>query len=564
MAAHPLSLLDDAWIPVLRASGARTTIRPAEVTSRLPEDPIVAFDWPRADFDAGMRELMIGLLSTACWRWVADLDNWLDWWEQPPTPKDLERYFAPLARAFMLDGDGPRFMQNLDDLETHPSPVGSILIDAPGENTLRKNRDLFVKRDHVPAVMARSTAAIALFTLQTFAPSGGAGHRTSLRGGGPMTTLIVPPEIPEQPPSLWHLLWLNAAWPPEWPDPMAALERVFPWLASVRRSDKGQITTPEHVHPAQCYWGMPRRIRLDFEPNDRSAPCDLTGDADEVVVRTLRTRPHGSNYAAWGRYHPLTPYRRTKRTDCEWLPLHPQPGRLGYRNWVGLVVADVPEEQLALRQPAHVLSLARARLEEAGINRRARVLANGFDMDNNMKARGFVESQMPLPLLSSGIIEEGDELMRCMVRGAREAEAILGRAVGMALYGRNMPAGDGGERRLARDRFWDRTELPFLERIDRLADLLETGRADETVMRRVLRETTEDWHRLLTREAVSIFDELAPLASIEDADIERLVGARRFLTSALLGYGRAGKALFGALVLPPPETRRGSKGRTAA
>nr|WP_231886596.1 type I-E CRISPR-associated protein Cse1/CasA [Methylomonas methanica] len=51
-----------------------------------------------------------------------------------------------------------------------------------------------------------SCAATALFTLQTNAPSGGVGHRVGLRGGGPLTTLVLPKASQT---TLWQKLWLN-------------------------------------------------------------------------------------------------------------------------------------------------------------------------------------------------------------------------------------------------------------------------------------------------------------------------------------------------------------------
>jgi hypothetical protein len=111
----------------------------------------------------------------------ANEEDWKAWWHHPPPPAELEATFAPLAAAFNLDGDGPRFLQDLEDFPGDSLPIERLLIDAPGENTVERNTDLLVKRDRV-ALLGRPAAAMALYTLQTFAPSGGAGHRTSLRG----------------------------------------------------------------------------------------------------------------------------------------------------------------------------------------------------------------------------------------------------------------------------------------------------------------------------------------------------------------------------------------------
>ena len=59
------NLIDASWLPVRRRSGAVERIPPWRINDRIGEDPVVAFDWPRADFNGAAHELLIGLLSTA-------------------------------------------------------------------------------------------------------------------------------------------------------------------------------------------------------------------------------------------------------------------------------------------------------------------------------------------------------------------------------------------------------------------------------------------------------------------------------------------------------------------
>ena len=255
--------------------------------------------------------------------------------------------------------------------------------------------------------------------------------------------------MPDQPVPLWHQLWANVFWDDGWDDPSERPERVFPWLAPTRVSDKGQVTTPEDVHPAQAFWGMPRRIRLDFEANEDGAPCDLTGAVDAVVVRTYRTRPHGTNYAAWSLGHPLTPYYRSKPTDPEWLPVHPQPGRLGYRDWVGLVLGDA-DGNASTRAPAAAVVQAEKRLGRMAqeVRRGTRLHAAGYDMDN-MKPRGFVESEMPVRIVAQAVQDDFEVVVRNLVLGAREAQGILSEQRTARALG---PRGAGRRRRAARPR----------------------------------------------------------------------------------------------------------------
>jgi CRISPR system Cascade subunit CasA len=521
-------------------------IRPAELAAQIDSDPIIAFDWPRADLDGGAREFIIGLLATACWRQIVDDDGWEDWWEQPPKSATLDACFAPMREAFLLDGPGPRFLQDLDELEGEAVPAAALLIDTPGANALKNNTDLFVKRGRIE-VLSRAAAAIALFTLQAQAPAGGAGHRVSLRGGGPLTTLL----LPEAPTTLWHRLWVNVCWEDSWAPSDADMKRIFPWLAPTRVSDKGQVTTPADVHPAQAYWGMPRRIRLDFEANADAAPCDLTGEIDPVVVRSYRTKPRGTDYAAWSRGHALTPYYRTKPDAAEWLPVHPQPGRLGYRDWIGLVLGDDDQGSTAARATA--VDAAMRRLSRKGALR-ARLHASGYDMDN-MKARGFVESEMPVRLVGEHMRDDYEIVVRHLVAGAREAAGILSTGVRQALWDREAPAADAGLRRLARDRFWDETERPFHDAVAALADAIEAAAGDEAAIQALLPETRVRWCDRLAQTVWSIFAALVPLDQIEERDAQRLIAARRDLHWALQGYGKSGGALFKALGLPAPPSK---------
>ena len=328
----------DAWMPVRRPSGS-AAIRPAELTASVSTDPVLAPDWPRPDFRFATLEMLAGLLATACP--PADEDAWFDWWEEPPTPETLDAALESVAGAFVLDGNGPRFLQDAEELVATSEPVERLLIEAPGASTTSKNTDLLVKRGRI-AALGRPTAAMALYTFQSWAPAGGAGNRTGLRGGGPLVTMVAP----QAKRTLWHLVWANV--PVGKPAAPADFPHIFPWLAPTVLSNGGRGVTPAEAHPLQAWWGMPRRIRLDFAETDPPTPCDITGRPDSVRVTGWRQRPNGANYLAWGGRHPLTPHFRLKPGE-ELLPVHPQPGGIGYRHWLGLVTATRDE----LRSPAH-------------------------------------------------------------------------------------------------------------------------------------------------------------------------------------------------------------------
>ena len=535
-----MNIVSDVWVPVIRRSGEQARISPPGITDDYDADPVIALDWPRPDFCVAGLELLIGLLATAC---PPDGSaDWFDRWERPPSPDVLTAAFAPLAAAFVLDGDGPRFMQDRDDLVSEAEPVEQLLIEAPGASTRAKNTDLLVRRGRV-ATMGRAAAAMALYTFQSWAPAGGAGNRTGLRGGGPLVTMVMPGTRP----TLWQTLWANV---PEGEAAAAAdLPHIFPWLAATQTSKEGRVVTPTAAHPLQCWWGMPRRIRLDFTSLDAPRRCDMTGQPDTVAVSTWRQRPHGPNYAAWGGVHPLSPTYQQK-PGTERLAVHPQPGGIGYRHWLGLVLKD----DAGLRLPAPTISTWRdARQPDVRIE--PRLLAAGFDMDN-MKARGFVESIMPLPAGPDPDAQTRlDHLARRLVRSAEAVANMLRAAVRAALFSAGAPARDMELLSLVRERLWAETEPAFFDALAR-RPMPEDGTAERA------------WQALLRSAALRLFDEAAPMQpdvpplTRQGETVPRLVRARRTLLFGLQGFGKDGQALFERLGLPAAQPGKQKKGAT--
>lgn len=517
-----LNLLAASWLPVVRRHSGACTIRPAQIIDTHTDDPIISVAWPRPDFRIATLELLIGLLTTAC---PPSTRTWDRWFRSPPTPDALDEAFAPFVPAFNLDGDGPRFMQDREDLQTDPSGIEQMLIETPGDATKQKNTDLLVHRDQI-GTLGRPAAAMALYTLQSWAPAGGAGIRTGLRGGGPLVTLA----LPSPSPTLWELVWANVpagGKPPDQDDFLL----VFPWLAPTVQSDDKTTVTPDDAHPLQAWWGMPRRIRLDFRDGD--GRCGLTGAPDSVQVTGFRQRPRGANYNAWGLKHPLTPHYQPK-AGGEYLPTHPQPGGIGYRDWIGLVLPSNDKNKL----PA--ACIATWRDTRAPYGTRPRILAAGFDMDN-AKARSFIEAEMPLNDTAT------DELAYDLVQAAEIVAALLRMGVRSGLYSSGATVKpDALVFSTARERLWEETEAAFFAALRNNAP-----DARKTWLEKTLRPT-----------ALRLFDDAVPLAP--DADptaAARISNARRGLDFALNGYGKMGEALMAALGFPPPDRKSGAGGR---
>jgi CRISPR system Cascade subunit CasA len=484
---------------------------PWEVTTRYSDDPVVALSAPRPDFNGALIQFLIGLLQTAC---APDSPRtWREWLRDPPTPEDLYAKFQPIAYAFELDNDGLRFMQDrklvLESIKD-ATPIGALLIDMPGENTIQRNTDHFIKRGGVEKLCSACTAT-ALFTLQTNAPSGGQGHRTGLRGGGPLTTLIMGD-------TLWQTAWLNvlesAAFLAYSGDPAKTeASRRFPWLASTRTSEKGsktERTTPLDVHPDQHFWAMPRRIWLLHRSTTLNEQCDICGKAETTLYHQYLAKNYGVHYdGPW--LHPLSPYYMDK--DNQPNPVHPQPGGIGYRHWLGLVENNADNT----KRVARVVEQYRKLQREDG-----RLWAFGYDMDN-MKARCWYDAEMPLVLAPESIEAEYKGQVEAMIRAAQHVRDELRRNAKNALFGPHTEV--KGDLSYIDRRFWSATEPIFYALLRGTRDTLNAGEDTTPLLR--------EWYTTLTRTAYRIFDDVSQTGDFNAADPRRIALAWNALIRAL-------------------------------
>ena len=513
-----MNLLSDTWMPVRLRHGMREWISP----ERLSDPDVVAFDADRPDFNGALAQFAIGLLQSATP--VNSASEWRQGFKAPPSAAVLHEWFAPIEAAFVFDGDGARFMQDRSLLAEEFSDIGGLLIDSPGENTVKNNGDHFVKRGHVEALCPQC-AALALLTLQINAPSGGAGHRTGLRGGGPLTTLIDVAAGDSN--SLWHGLWLNVRERDSFLSlsgdrTKTALHQRFPWLADITAIQKSDgETAPMQVHPDHVFWAMPRRIRLDFK-HVSEGTCDICARPSEHRLQRYATRNYGMNYkGAWE--HPLSPYYETKEG---WLPLHPQPGGLGYRQWLGWVAgagADAKRSRKRARVVAHALD-ERGRQLGASLS----LWAFGYDMDN-MKARCWYESRIPL----YGLAE-------CPKDSQREVEVEVGQHLAAAELAAFFLRSSVKEAWFGADArgdfshidasFWGSTEPAFYRQLEKRITAARDGHEFDRIA------AAEQWLAALKQAVMRLFDEVfVGAGAIERQHPRRAAEARRKLMAGLRG-----------------------------
>lgn len=568
-----MNLIEDRWLPVIRKSGY-TRIAPHEIADGV--DPVLRLAATRPDFNASLLQFLIALVQTAAP--PTSTAGWVDRYLSPPDPAQLQALFTAFARYFALDGDGARFMQDFvpaELAEQEPNDIAALLIEVPGEQATKFNKDLFVKRGGAEA-LCECCAAAALFTLQTNAPAGGAGHNTSLRGGGPLTTFVMATPLTSAPVTLWRSVWLNVveriALGRNHPDAEhVPPEVVFPWSVPTRVSEdrnsaarkaakKSGGETPDKQrpqvtfadgHPLLVYWATPRRIVLDFEATD-SGDCDLCGEPSPRRIRQYRTKNYGANYTAGWR-HPLSPYYRMKPTDEAFLPLHPK-GGLGYRDWLGLVGSAMPTMERAsvvgqfLGQRRHDLN----RRVSGAMLMPFRIHACGYDMDN-MKPLCWHDAVMPLPMVDPERIEGS---VQQWMEAADLAASILRGALKSAWF--SPGATVRSDFAFATDAFWQATEPDFYRLLKELNEASSVDfPSDEALMTH-----RQDWHRSLRRVAENLFELHAESGPAEQGNAKRVALARNQMVRYL--NGEKLKKALGLPVEPAASSKPGKSKKSAA
>jgi CRISPR system Cascade subunit CasA len=463
-----------------------------------------------------------------------------------------------VRHAFELGGDGPRFMQDFEPFDSFTlSGVAGLLIDAPGENALAQNKDHFIKRGTVKA-MCLSCCATALFTSQINAYGDGPGYRTSLRGGsGPLTTLVI---SDDRHSTLWQLIWLNILEERSFLNICADSDKIspndtFPWLAATRTSEKdtGFETTPMDVHPAQMFWSMSQRIKLNTE-DAQICNCDICGNVSDNGVMTFKKRNSGVNYVgSW--LHPLTPYGQ--KEDGTTIPSHGERGGLTYRHWLGYINVDVTNN----RSPARVVHEFYKRIMP---DWQFRLWVFGFDIYNSAKIRCWYEAKMPLLDVDIKLLKEFENETANLIMSASEVASNTKTAVKRALFSKVKEIKKNGEAAwetpssIKEDKelfyqlalaFWQDTESAFYQSVDGIKVCLESGEDSLNIKK--------EWHSSLCAASENIFSSHVMSSSIEVTDPKRVVIAHKELER----YNRNNK-IKGLLSIPVNQPATDKKTKT--
>lgn len=507
-------LLDSPWIPVMRADGTVESIPPYAITENHEDNPVVSVQAVRPDFTGSLVQFLIGLAQAT----VATDDEreWRRLYQTPPAPEYLRDAFRQYEPAFALGPDDkqPLFLQE-QELEGSALPISRLFLEMPGENAEKNNTDHFLKRGGITN-LCPACAAAALYTYQTHASFGGAGHRVGLRGGGPLSTIV-------RGDTLWQTIWLNVLPPSE----MASYgdisktnpDAIFPWLEPWDENRASQIVSPSMMHPCHMFWGMPRRIRLEF---GEGGNCDLCGTESETSVTGFVTKAKGMNYDFW--HHTLTPVTTNTKTldsSCQ----HVQPGGIPYRYWTTIMQPSAGKDFNKQPAPAvtHFLGKNMKFVSKINGSKSYRVWSSGYDMDK-AKARCYYEGTMPVFGIEENIREDFEQAAAAFVDSASYASGITIAQIKAALFSNS---GDAkGDFSVISSRFWQDTESDFYDALASVEQLLpdkgSAGLSEEG-------GPNQAWFNALSTEVFALFDEYSLALQIGESDPGRIARARRDL-----------------------------------
>jgi len=503
----------------VKENGTQEVIAPWQIADADMPSRVSTLNAFRPDFNGALIQFLIGLVQTT----LAPEDEveWAVGLENPPSSDEIKSSFSSVADAFNLGGQGYRFMQDSASADGKPQPIDTLLIGMPGENTIKNNTDFFFKRNSVEGLCPRC-AAMALLTLQVNGPAGGVGHRTGLRGGGPLTCII-------QGSNIWETVWLNILPQDLFYRGSSSSEKkddmdIFPWMGPLRTSEGGKNglkTSVMDVNALQMFWGMGRRIYLDLD-GCVSGTCDICDNPSDTLLTTVRTKTYGIWYDETWR-HILTPYYMPQDVS---LPVHCNPGGITYKHWLGLVQSDTDNN----RQVAGVVTRFQnvQGILQDKLPPKPRLWAFGYDLEN-VKARCWYESLMPLTTVNESIRDDYEHHVAQFVKTADYIQSMVHACVKDAMYKSESQPGKGldksvkkkGNVTIVKTRFWAETEPIFHSTLNSLENALENGQDVSGVKR--------EWLNNVRLVCFSLFDFYSQSMYVADFKPKRIVTARKRL-----------------------------------
>jgi len=509
------NLINDKWLPVIRENGP-DTIALCQITDS--NNKVIDLNFPRPDLQANAYVLLIAVFQTAMA--PEDHEAWLELYENSPTPDHVKAKLETIAPYFNLDdATGPCFLQDLthDDLKKSVS-INSLLLDYPGINTVKFNTDFFIKRNTVNNVCL-PCAGIMLYTQQQNAPAGGKGHRTCMRGVGPLTTLV----SSGRSTTLYKKTWLNVL-------DLESLNldkcetdyrKVLPWLVSTVTSEKKDPkdknshvqVSPEDVNFLQSFWGMPRRIKLNAIDTEEIG-CDICGNKTTRIVRDFNTKIYGIAYSdTW--LHLLTPYIYSSGQKAKIpFPCKANLWQSNYNHYLGIAYKD---SVTGCSSAKVVQTYTETRANDLPENFSVQLWCFGFYLD---KANNLGWCDQKMPLLTSVSAEQREYIILWLTdlnRAATEAARILK----AKLY----EATRRSSKETLRE-FWQHTEYDFYRLLEELSVL-------SSKQQQFPADVYNEWNSIIVEKAISIFDSKVNIYVNSYANVNKVIKARKSMLKEL-------------------------------
>ena len=541
-----INLLIDNWIPVLRKDGSTDKISPIGLLSDSDDNPAIELNSVRPDFDGAIMQFLIGvyqiLLSPE------EDEDCNNFFKTKPSVDSLKERIDLMTPAFVFDEGDHRFMQDPSaNGSDEPWDIKKLLLDTSSKPNMHFLKDGTIQH------ICPHCAAMSLITLQLNSPVGGRGHLTSLRGGGPLTTLVC---MPDDKKTLWKNLILNILSKEIFPSKgdlsvkSDELGSIFPWLDEIPNSDDVPEIFPGDMHPYHVFFNVPRRIWVDFD-NTVSGKCDLCGIHSNSLVIDYWTKNHGMSYNNTLWYHPLTPYKYDAKKD-ERSPVLGEES-LGYNNWIGIVYSSIDNRLI----PAEVVSTLSKRFYELSD---LKINVFGYAIEKGKsKARVWVQATLPtFPVdekyhniflsEASNLINAADYLLDSTVFNIKQSftkdkESSI-RQKGTFLD--------------VKASFWHRTEQLFYKTLHKLIEAVinDTERGDGKNMDVI--ECKKNWLSEMHKIVMQIFEERTTVPVNGGADPSS--AARAKLNMRKL-FSDNNPKLCEILQIPPREEKTRGKGK---
>lgn len=282
-----MKLLEDPWIPV----GNRRTIA---LQTLLTEDGGWQLSLPRDDMELACLQLLVCLVQTLFA--PSDRAALRQRLKTPLTPEEYRTGIDGKESWFDLAHPEHPFMQTLGVKSKELTEMAKLFAGLTSSTS-----SVFVNEPGLADNLCPSCAAIGLFNQANNAPSFGGGFKGSLRGGAPITTLVLEDDLRRR-------IWRNVL-------PEDRLAKLMPWHPETREQKPNWIAPVKAGEVFQfnqlgllrgLFW-QPAHIELAMsEQGGHCASCGKTGETlyagfkkEKFVYEMKGVWPHPHSPRYW-------------------------------------------------------------------------------------------------------------------------------------------------------------------------------------------------------------------------------------------------------------------------